>query len=76
MGALSSPVHHDPRQRWHFCKSATCTLPLQEHDDLVQHLEKRPDGQWRSGTLWSFKNEDKVCMALSQTTCQAWLCLA
>ena len=35
----------------------------QERDDLLQHLEKRPEGQWRSNTLWSFKNEDKVSVA-------------
>lgn len=33
---------------------------VQERDDLIQHLEKRPEGQWRSNTIWSFKNEDKV----------------
>lgn len=30
---------------------------------MLQHLEKRPEGQWRSNTLWSFKNEDKVSVA-------------
>jgi len=26
----------------------------------VQHLEKRAEAMWRTGTIWSFRNEDKV----------------
>lgn len=31
-----------------------------ERDDLLQHLEKRPDAMWRTGSIWSFRNDDKI----------------
>lgn len=33
---------------------------VQERTDLIEHLDKRPDAMWRTGTLWSFRNEAKV----------------
>jgi hypothetical protein len=42
-----SPLHLHPR------------LP-QDRGDLVDQLEKRPDAMWRTGTIWSFKNDAKV----------------
>lgn len=27
---------------------------------MLQHIEKRPDAMWRTGTIWSFRNEAKV----------------
>ena len=33
---------------------------LQDRGDLVDQLEKRPDAMWRTGTIWSFKNDAKV----------------
>lgn len=41
---------------------AALTKPtrLQERHDLIDHLDKRPDAMWRTGTLWSFRNEAKV----------------
>lgn len=33
---------------------------LQDRGDLIDQLDKRPDAMWRTGTLWSFRNEAKV----------------
>ena len=33
---------------------------MQERGDLVDQVDKRPDAMWRTGTLWSFRNEAKV----------------
>ena len=35
-------------------------LRLQERGELVDHIEKRPDVMWRTGTQWSFRNEAKA----------------
>ena len=34
--------------------------PLQERNELLEHLDRRPDSMWRTGTQWSFKNEARV----------------
>ena len=31
-----------------------------ERFELVDHVEKRPDSMWRTGTQWSFRNDSKV----------------
>lgn len=33
---------------------------MQDRADLLDQLEKRPDAMWRTGTLWSFRNEAKT----------------
>ncbi|KAL4859889.1 Histone-lysine N-methyltransferase [Chlorella vulgaris] len=33
---------------------------LQDRNDLIDQLENRPDAMWRTGTLWSFRNDAKV----------------
>ena len=37
-----------------------CHLHLQDRDQLIDHLEKRPETMWKIGTIWTFKNEAKV----------------
>lgn len=32
----------------------------QDRADLADQLEKRPDTMWRTGTIWSFRNDAKV----------------
>lgn len=34
-------------------------MPLQEREDLLEHIEKRPDAMWKS-SMWSFRNDAKV----------------
>lgn len=31
-----------------------------ERAELLEHIERRPDAMWKTGTQWSFKNEAKV----------------
>ncbi|KAL4445829.1 hypothetical protein ABPG77_009028 [Micractinium sp. CCAP 211/92] len=33
---------------------------IKDRTDLIEQLEKRPDAMWRTGTIWSFKNDLKV----------------
>jgi hypothetical protein len=33
---------------------------LQDRDQLIDHLEKRPEAMWKIGTIWTFRNEAKV----------------
>ncbi len=33
---------------------------MQDRDQLIDHLEKRPEAMWKIGTVWTFKNEAKV----------------
>jgi hypothetical protein len=33
--------------------------PKQRYD-MLEHIEKRPDGMWKVGTQWSFRNELKI----------------
>ncbi len=33
---------------------------MQDRDQLIDHLEKRPEAMWKIGTIWTFKNEAKV----------------
>jgi hypothetical protein len=33
---------------------------LQERAELLEHIERRPEAMWRTGTQWSFRNEAKV----------------
>jgi [histone H3]-lysine4 N-trimethyltransferase ATXR3 len=28
--------------------------------EMLEHIEKRPDGMWKTGTQWSFRNENKI----------------
>ena len=32
---------------------------LQEREDMLEHIEKRPDAMWKS-SIWSFRNDAKV----------------
>ena len=32
----------------------------QERDEVIQHIEKRPEAMWKINTMWSFKNEFKM----------------
>ncbi len=32
----------------------------QEREAVLEHIHKRPDAMWKSGTIFSFKNESKV----------------
>ncbi len=47
----SNPPHQPFHQPFH---------PGQDRADLAEQLEKRPDAMWRTGTLWTFKNEAKA----------------
>ncbi|KAG7667610.1 hypothetical protein Ndes2437B_g07622 [Nannochloris sp. 'desiccata'] len=33
--------------------------PKQRYE-MIEHTEKRPDGMWKTGTQWSFRNEGKI----------------
>ncbi len=33
--------------------------PKQRYE-MLEHIEKRPDGMWKTGTQWSFRNEMKI----------------
>ena len=33
---------------------------VQERDALVEHLTLRPSAMWRTGTIWSFRNEARM----------------
>ena len=33
---------------------------MQERDEVIQHIEKRPEAMWKINTMWSFKNELKM----------------
>lgn len=33
---------------------------MQEREELLTQLEKRPESMWKTGTIWSFRNEAKV----------------
>lgn len=33
---------------------------VQDRDQLIDHLEKRPEAMWKIGTIWTFRNEAKV----------------
>jgi Protein SET DOMAIN GROUP 2 C-terminal len=48
------PVQHLP---------STCPpAPLlrQDRDEMINSIEKRPDAMWKTGTIWSFRNEAKI----------------
>lgn len=32
----------------------------QDRNQLIDHIDKRPEGMWKIGTIWSFRNEAKV----------------
>ncbi len=32
---------------------------MQERDDMLDHIEKRPDAMWKS-SIWSFRNDAKI----------------
>lgn len=32
----------------------------QERDEVIQHIEKRPEAMWKINTMWSFRNEAKM----------------
>ncbi|EFN57451.1 hypothetical protein CHLNCDRAFT_142939 [Chlorella variabilis] len=40
--------------------TAKASSTLCDRGDLIDQLDKRPDAMWRTGTLWSFRNEAKV----------------
>ena len=33
---------------------------MQEREELLSQLESRPDTMWKTGTIWSFRNEAKI----------------
>jgi len=33
---------------------------LKERNSVIETIEKRPDNLWKTGTLWSFRNEGKI----------------
>lgn len=33
---------------------------MKERNEMVYHIQHNPHAMWRTGTLWSFKNEAKV----------------
>lgn len=38
----------------------TSVCMVQDRDQLIDHLEKRPEAMWKIGTIWTFRNEAKV----------------
>ncbi len=32
----------------------------QDRDEVIQHIEKRPEAMWKINTMWSFRNEAKM----------------
>ena len=28
---------------------------------MIEHLDRRPDAMWRTGTIWSFRNDVRRC---------------
>lgn len=37
-----------------------CGRMEQERAAVLEHIQKRPDAMWKTGTIFSFKNEAKV----------------
>lgn len=33
---------------------------VQERENLLEQLEKRPDSSWRSNSMWTFRNDAKI----------------
>lgn len=33
---------------------------VQDRSQLIDHIDKRPEGLWKIGTIYSFRNEAKV----------------
>lgn len=33
---------------------------MQEREEVLQHIEKRPESMWKINTMWSFRNESKM----------------
>lgn len=33
---------------------------IKERNELLEHLERRPDSSWKAGSIWSFRNESRV----------------
>lgn len=42
------------------CFAGHTRYTAKDRSDLIEQLEKRPDAMWRTGTIWSFKNDLKV----------------
>lgn len=38
----------------------SCAVYVQDRNHLIDHIEKRPEGLWKIGTNWSFRNEGKI----------------
>ena len=49
-----------PTHQHHFIMHRLGASAPQDRADLAEQLEKRPDAMWRTGTLWSFKNDAKA----------------
>ena len=46
--------------QWSSRMSLGCMVRVQDRDQLIDHIEKRPEAMWKIGTIWTFKNEAKV----------------
>ena len=33
---------------------------MQEREEVLQHIERRPESMWKINTMWSFRNESKM----------------
>lgn len=52
-GTLSLP---DPDS----CYGSARQYTLKDRDEVIQHIEKRPEAMWKINTMWSFRNEAKM----------------
>lgn len=42
------------------CFGGKVRYTMKERNSMIDTISKKPDNMWRTGTLWSFKNEQKV----------------
>jgi len=40
--------------------SESALVCRQDRDEVIQHIEKRPEAMWKINTMWSFRNEAKM----------------